>query len=72
MFYVLSYMLCPMDIDYAYGPDWSLLNFSGGEIQALYPSAGNSILNNPQKSLDLKVGRKLIDNLIHPPSGLII
>ena len=60
-------LLCPMDIDYAYGPDPSLLNSSGGEVQALHPSVGNSILKNPQKSLNLKVVRKLIGNLIQPP-----
>ena len=48
-----------MDIDYTDVPDQSLLNSSGGEVQPLYPSAGNSILHNPQKSLNLKFGRKL-------------
>lgn len=70
MFYVLSYAL-PYGHRLCLCPDQSLLNSRGGEVQALYPSAGNSILNNPQKSLNLKVGRKLIDNLIQPPSGLI-
>lgn len=61
-------MLFPLGLDYTHSPDWSLLNLDGREVKSAlffisFPRPlQNGILNNPYKSLNLKVGRKLIDS----------
>ena len=68
-------MLFPVGLDYTHSPDWSLLNLDGREVKsALFFNSPrppqNGVLNNPYKLLNLKVGRKLIDNRSPGPTML--
>lgn len=69
-------MLLPVGLDYTHSPDWSPLNLDAREVKsALFFVTSphplqNGILNNPYKSLNLKVGRKLIDSRSPDPTTL--